>query len=408
MLPIRIFLPFALGYFLSYLFRSINAVVGPRLVEEFGLSPEALGFMTSAYFLTFAAVQLPVGVALDRFGPRRTEAFLLLFAAGGALLFALAGDESGLIVARALIGLGASACLMASFKAFVLWYPPDRLPFLNGCVLAVGGLGAIMATAPVEAALGLAGWRTLFLVLAAVTLAAAATIFLVVPERQKLSRREGLGSALAGLVQVFASPLFWRIAPVILTSSAAAQSFAGLWAGPWLRDVGGYDAATTSTLLMVMAMAMTAGFLLLGALLQGLLRRGFDGLKVTTGAIALFLLAQVGLVAGAADMAVPLFVLLGFFGTASTLLFSALVPRFPSEISGRVSAAINLATFLGAFLGQWLAGLLIGLYDTDGGQGFSPDGYRLAFAALLGVESLALIWLVAGLRRFVRPPAAAA
>lgn len=120
MLLLRVFLPFALGYFLSFLFRSINAVVGPRLVAEFGLPPEALGFMTSAYFLTFAAAQLPIGLALDRFGPRRTVATLLLAAALGAFLFAAAESAADLIVARALIGLGVAACLMSSLKAFVL------------------------------------------------------------------------------------------------------------------------------------------------------------------------------------------------------------------------------------------------------------------------------------------------
>lgn len=399
LLLVRLFLPFALGYFLSYLFRSINAVVGPRLVEEFDLPAESLGFLTSAYFLTFALAQLPLGIALDRLGPRRTEAFLLLFAAGGAFLFARAGDANDLLLARALIGLGASACLMASFKAFVLWYPTDRLPFLNGCVLAVGGLGAIMATAPVELALGLTGWRTLFLFLAGLTLAVAALLLFAVPERQAAARHETLRATVGGLGRVFASPLFWRIGPAVFTTSAAAQSFAGLWAGPWLRDVGGYGAEATSTLLMVMAIAMTAGFLLLGAALQFALRLGLDALKAASLGVVLFVLAQIGLVAGATDLAWLLMAVLGFFATATMLLYSALVPAFPLTLSGRVSTAMNLLTFMGAFLGQWLAGLLIGLYGGEGG-GYAPGGYRLAFAALLAVQCLAIVWLLAGLRRF--------
>lgn len=404
MLLLRVFLPFALGYFLSYLFRSINAVVGPRLVEEFGLAPEALGFLTSAYFLTFAAAQLPLGLALDRLGPRRTEAFLLLFAAGGALLFAYAGDTNELILARALIGLGASACLMASFKAFVIWFPTERLPFLNGCVLAVGGLGAIVATAPVELALGLTGWRTLFLFLAALTLAAAALLFLLVPEKPRGATRESLSAMLRGLGSVFASPLFWRIGPAVLTGSAAAQAFSGLWAGPWLRDVGGYDAGTTSTLLMVMAAGMSVGFLLLGAALQQAMRRGLDPLRAATFALLVFVALQAGLVANATDLAWPLLALFGFFSTAIMLLYSALVPAFPLSLSGRVSTAMNLLTFVGAFLGQWLVGLLIGLPGGENGR-YSPAGYSLAFAVLLGAEVLALGWLLTGLRRFARPPA---
>ncbi|HSR72854.1 MAG TPA: MFS transporter, partial [Kiloniellales bacterium] len=123
MLLTRVFLPFALGYFLSYLLRVVNAVIAPDLIAELGLAAADLGLMTSVNFLAFGAFQLPVGILLDRFGPRRTESALLLVAAAGALLFSLAGDLLGLVLGRALIGLGTSACLMAAFKAYVQWFP---------------------------------------------------------------------------------------------------------------------------------------------------------------------------------------------------------------------------------------------------------------------------------------------
>lgn len=138
-LLLRIFVPFALGYFLSYLFRVVNAVIAPELSAELGLGASDLGLLTSAYFLAFAAFQLPLGILLDRYGPRRTEAVLLLFAAAGALIFARAEETAGLIAGRALIGFGVSACLMAAFKAFVQWFPAERLAAVNGLQLAEGG-----------------------------------------------------------------------------------------------------------------------------------------------------------------------------------------------------------------------------------------------------------------------------
>jgi sugar phosphate permease len=120
---LQIFLPFAFGYFLSYLYRVINAVLAPDLVADIGLEAAGLGLLTSTYFITFAAFQLPLGVLLDRFGPRKIEAALLLVAGFGAWTFACAESLKGLIIGRALIGLGVSACLMAAFKAFVLWFP---------------------------------------------------------------------------------------------------------------------------------------------------------------------------------------------------------------------------------------------------------------------------------------------
>src|SRR5512134_357876 len=115
---LRIFIPFALGYFLSYLYRTVNAVLAPDLVRDLGLDPAGLGLLTSAYFFAFALAQLPIGILLDRYGPRRVEACLLLFAAAGALLFARATSLPELLLGRGLIGLGVAACLMAAFKAF--------------------------------------------------------------------------------------------------------------------------------------------------------------------------------------------------------------------------------------------------------------------------------------------------
>jgi len=111
---VQVFLPFALGYFLSYLFRVINSVLAPNLAVDIGVDPSGLGLLTAAYFITFAAFQLPLGVLLDRFGPRQIEAGLLVVAAAGAFVFARATTLSGLVVGRALIGLGVSACLMGA------------------------------------------------------------------------------------------------------------------------------------------------------------------------------------------------------------------------------------------------------------------------------------------------------
>src|SRR5881227_547613 len=122
-----VFCPFAGGYFLSFFFRNVNAVISRDLAREFALTPADLGFLTSMYLLAFAAFQLPLGVLLDRYGPRRVVAALLLSAAAGALVFALARDLATLSLGRALIGLGVSAGLMGAIKAFSLWFPLSRL-----------------------------------------------------------------------------------------------------------------------------------------------------------------------------------------------------------------------------------------------------------------------------------------
>src|SRR3989440_3217797 len=107
-----VFCPFAAGYFLSFFFRNVNAIISKDLAREFALTPADLGFLTSMYLAAFAAFQLPLGVLLDRYGPRRVVAALMCSAAAGALLFAAARDVAMLSFGRALIGLGVSAGLM--------------------------------------------------------------------------------------------------------------------------------------------------------------------------------------------------------------------------------------------------------------------------------------------------------
>ena len=164
------FLPFAGGYYLSYLYRSVNAVIAEDLSADVGLSASDLGLLTSAYFVAFAAFQIPLGLLLDRYGARKVHGLLLLLAALGALGFALGDGLLQLWLARALIGLGVAGGLMAALKAITQWFPESRWPVVNGCFLAMGGLGAMSATAPVEALLQVTDWRGIFVGLAAATL----------------------------------------------------------------------------------------------------------------------------------------------------------------------------------------------------------------------------------------------
>ncbi|MFM7657295.1 MAG: MFS transporter, partial [Burkholderiaceae bacterium] len=170
---IRVVLVFGFAYFLSYAMRAINAVIAPALSTDLQLSHADLGLLSAAYFMGFGLMQLPIGVWLDRHGPRRTESALLLFGAVGAAIFAVSETLLGVWVGRALIGVGVSACLMAAFKAFRVWYPPERQSQLGSWMLVMGTAGALSATVPVAMLMPLLGWRTIFFGVAAALLLAA-------------------------------------------------------------------------------------------------------------------------------------------------------------------------------------------------------------------------------------------
>jgi MFS family permease len=169
-LIVCVLLPFAAGYYLSYVFRTINALIASDLTAELNISAADLGLLTSVYFLVFAAVQLPLGALLDRYGPKTIQSALLLLASAGALVFALADGLIGLIMGRALLGLGVALALMAGFKAIVLWFPPERIVLVNGWLVMLGALGALTATAPAEFVVQAVGWRGLFAMLAGLPL----------------------------------------------------------------------------------------------------------------------------------------------------------------------------------------------------------------------------------------------
>ncbi len=391
-LLLRIFLPFAAGYFLSYAYRTINAVLAPHLAADLNLDATALGLLTGVYLLAFGAFQLPLGVLLDRYSPPKVEAILLLLAAAGAGLFAIGDGLGDLTVGRALIGLGVSACLMASLKTFVLWLPPLRLPAVNGWVLAAGGLGALAATAPVAAALQWTSWRGVFAGLAGLTAAAAIAIFLIVPEHPATRHRSDWPAQWRGVAAIFSNRLFWRLAPLGALALGAHLAIQGLWAGLWLKDVAGYNQTLIAHYLFWAAAGMIAGFLSLGTLTYRLNRLEVPPMAVAVVSMVIFIGIQAALAAGYTGTPLLLWIAFGFFGTASTLSYAILSQAFPPGLAGRVNTAFNLLVFIAAFVMQWGLGAVIGLWPRTAAGGYAPAGYSAGFGLAVALQVAALGW----------------
>lgn len=395
-----VFLPFAGGYFLSYLFRSTNAVIAPDLVADIGLDASDLGLLTSAYFLAFAGFQVPLGLLLDRFGPRRVQSVLLLSAALGAALFALGQSLVVLAIARGLIGLGVAGGLMASFKAITLWFPKERWPLVNGCFMAVGGLGAIAATSPLEASLHLTDWRGVFFGLAGTTVLVAAIIRVVVPEKPIEGAAETFGEQLGVLRRIFADRLFWRIAPLTVTTMAANLAIQGLWAGPWLSDVAGLGRDGVAAYLLAIAAAMTVGFVLTGVAADWCGRVGIGLMQVTGGFAIAFMLFQLAIVFELAPRALWPWIGFGLMANGAALAYPLLNRHFPLAYAGRASTGLNTLTFFGAFAGQYLLGTAIDLWPLAPDGTYRPEAFQAAFGGILVLEALALGWyLIPGRQR---------
>jgi predicted MFS family arabinose efflux permease len=388
-------LPFLAGYYLSYIYRAVNAVLAPALVAEFGISAAQLGFLTGIYFLAVGLFQVPLGVLLDRFGPRRVNGSLLVIASVGALLFANAHSFDGLVIARALIGLGVSACLMASMQAFVLWYPAERLGTMIALAYSMGGLGALTASAPLELALRHFGWREIFEALAVATLALSAVFAFRVPDHAAARKAAGLRQQLGGLARIARDAAFWRVALAIGTNQCAVISLFTLWMTAWLRDVAGFEPAEAARALALVSLALIAGYFFFGRWADALARRGKSQLPLFAGGVAATLVLLVLLTAGITTGAVFVWAAFVFCGTAATLAHSIATRRYPRDMAGRVNTALNTCTFFGVFLGQWGTGMIINLWPATP-AGYDPRGYFYALGSLLLVQLLGLLWLWSG------------
>ncbi len=396
----RVFFPFAAGYFVSYLYRVVNAVIAPDLIADIGVGPSALGLLTATYFISFASFQLPLGVLLDRFGPRKVEAVLLVFAAIGAFVFARAESLTGLITGRALIGFGVSACLMAAFKAYTLWFSREKWPLVNGFQMAAGGLGALAATSPVEATLQYTNWRGVFTGLALLTLLTAVAVFLIVPEKKNEGTGESLQNQLRGIRDIFTSRKFWQTAPVATMSQAAFLAIQGLWAGPWLSHVAGFERAEVARLLFWVAGAMIAGFITLGAITEQLSKRGVSVATIAVTGMTLFMVVQLLLIVGPIGWSVPIWLAFGFLGTSSIIAYSALSQSFPVHLSGRVTTAVNLLVFVAAFCGQWAIGVIIDFFS-NGESVLSPTGFKAGFGLMLILEFAGVLYYIFASRKLI-------
>jgi MFS family permease len=400
-LGMRVVMVFAAAYFLSYAFRAINAVIAPALMDDLQLSNADLGFLSSAYFVGFACLQLPLGVWLDKYGPRHTESALLAFAALGAAIFASSDTLVGLWVGRALIGMGVSACLMAPLKAYRVWYPPERQSQLASWMLVFGTCGALATTVPVAMLLPLIGWRGVFWVMAALIVIAAALVFFrLKPVEQLMARQQSAivatPEAPGGYKAIFADPYFRRMAWLGGVYQGGFMAIQTLWAGPWMVNVLGLSVEEASQVLFLFNLFLMLSYVGLSWWAPRYVsygnRPGLSALRVVTIGLALSMLIQLAMLVFPYRWAWIFWVLFALVVTVTTLAQTHVSLSFPSSQAGRANSAFNLTLFIGAFGLQWGMGLLIDVFVSYGWS--QASAMRMAWAVYLLIQLGALVSFV--------------
>jgi MFS family permease len=387
-----VFLPFVAAYYLAFLFRTINATVAGSLTTEFGLGAADLGLLTSVYYLTFAAAQIPIGALVDRYGPGPVQGAIMAAAALGAALFSVSDSFWLLLGGRALIGLGVAASLTAGLKALVLWFSSERIPLLNGLMTMLGALGAVAATLPAESLLVSVGWRGLFQLLAVGSAVCALIVYLVVP-RMPAAISETVKPA--SLKTVYADPRFWRLAPLSAACIGTSWALQGLWAAPWLSDVEGLDRPELLRHLLVMAIALSLGALLWGVAVDRLRRRGVGPRPLLGLAATMFILAQLALILRLPLPSYVPWIIVAATGAGTVLSYAILAEYFPAGLAGRANAALNLFHIGGAFVVQFMTGWVVQFWAPTDGH-YPEVAYQTAYAINAGAQFLAAIWFVLG------------
>ena len=386
-----VFLPFALGHYLSALLRTVNAVLAPDLVASLALSPAQLGLLTSAFFVSFALVQLPVGIALDRYGPRKVQLVLLLVAALGALLFAWGQSFMELVLARAVIGLGLGGCFMAAVKAISTWIDPARLPSVQGFLIAIGGLGAASATAPARATLQYMDWRGLFVMLAILLACTAFLIWSATPRTEPVPKAKARVPVFESIGAVYSDPAFRRTISLILIPHAVFFGIQGLWVGRWLSDVARFPDHAVVYLLYLSMAAVIFGAIAVGMITEWAGKRGIKPLDVAGVGIALFVAVQVAIVCNWKPSFQLLSVLFTLIGTITGIEYAIVAQSMPKSLTGRAATCLNLLIFVGAFIVQAGFGLLIGLWEPNHLGQHPAIAYRVAFGVLVLLQLPGLV-----------------
>lgn len=391
----RILFCACLSYTISQFYRSANAVIGPDLMTELALTPEDLGILTGAFFLTFAVSQFPVGIALDRWGPRRTIIATLVIALIGALAFAFGRNLTELTLARIVLGFGCAALLTGPMVLFSRWFPPDRFATMSSILIAVGNIGVIASTAPLAWLAQAYGWRAAFYITAAITVCLIALSFWALedhpdPAKARSGANESLAETLRGIGAVIRHPAFPHLFVIISSAYATFITIIGLWGGPYLHDVHGMDAAARGNVLIFMAVGAAAGYFVWGPLDRVFNTRKWL-LAVGLGSQLACLLVIILVPGLGVFIITALFCFMGVMNGCIVMIFAHARSVFPAELIGRGITTLNIGTMGGGAFQQFFTGWLMGRMAPKGTVPTELD-YRIIFGVQFAILLTALLF----------------
>jgi len=386
-----IFCVFAFAFFISTLLRAITATLTPVLTNEFDLSAGNLGLLAGGYFIGFSLMQIPAGLLLDKYGPKKVIPYLLLIALVGTISFAFAKNFTGLFISRIFIGVGVSACLMGPLTGYRVWFEEKYQQRANSWMLMVLSIGFLASTLPVQILLPLIGWRSIFFLIGALILISIILLSVFIPSWEIKSPVESKNIS-EGLLDVWKDKFFISLIPLAFFSYGGVQAIQTLWAGPWMLNVAGYSPLESATGLFWINITMLFAFLIWGYLLPKFSEYGLDSIKIIKyglplNYLILFLIILLGQKAGAA-----MFTLYILSSIVLTLTHPAIALSFPQHLAGKSLTSFNVFIHSGTFFVQWGIGLIIDYCKNIGFDTISS--YKISFFVFLVICILSYLFFI--------------
>ena len=388
---ILIFCVFAFGFFISNLLRSITATLTPALSSEFNLSAGNLGLLAGGYFLGFSIMQIPAGILLDRFGPKKVIGYFLIIALIGTISFALAKSFTGLLISRIFIGVGVAACLMGPLTGYRVWFEKKYQQRSNSWMLMVANIGFVTSTLPVQILIPVIGWRSIFIIIAALILISIVLISLFIPSwKTQINKVENTN--IKSLSQIWRNKFFISLIPLAFFNYGGVQAIQTLWAGPWMLNVSGYNAIQSATGLFWINVTMLFSFLIWGYFLPKISSTRIESMKIVKLGLPISYLVLLVLIIMGEKAGATMFALYILSSIVISLTQPAIALNFPSHLAGKSLTSLNVFLFSGTFFVQWIIGLMVDFSRSLGAN--IVLSYQISFSIFLFACILSYLFFI--------------
>lgn len=347
------------AYVLSNAFRTLPAILAPEITHEYKLSVQSVGYFLAAFNFAFGGMQLFVGVTVDRFGPMRTVACLLLFSCVGSIISWFATSFEMLLLSQVLIGIGCSAIFLGCLVFISTHFPPDKFAGLSGLVLGLGGCGMLLTATPLAIVVEEWSWRSAFCIISLATFFVTAACFIVSKEENRAPERRS-ESIVASILVVRTLLLRRGTLGILLMGSvgyAAMITVRGFWIVPLLSERHGLSLIQSGNVVLLLSVGMTLSPFVYGVIDPGGIRRRY---LILASALAMSA-AIIWLGFSYAETVIPTFVAVTIIGAVSgftILQYADVRSSFEPDVIGRALSLLNMSVFIGAAIAQMLVGFV--------------------------------------------------